>query len=365
MIEFGFIPADYAMWLTFLVIAAAMLFYAAEWASLELVSLGALVALMAIALISPETGLSAEVLLSGFANPALITILALLVIGQGLIQTDALTQLTERLSQLWPRSPGRVVVLTLLIAAALSSVVNNTPVVVVFMPVLAAILARRKLPAARYMMGLSYITILGGSVTVLGSSTNLLAAGVARSAGVDSVTFFSFAVPGLAIAAIGGLYVLFVLPRLLRDRTDGERDPRGRNIQFITEIRLSPEHPLIGDHTVAGMFPKLTNMTVRAVIRGRQNFLPPFDDITLMVGDTLIIAATRDALTDALRAWNMLDHTSSVPHTDANGDNAVILCESLVPPGSRLVNTGIDQVGFLAQHGVLILGVERRSRMPR
>lgn len=356
---------DYAMWLTFAVIVVAMLFYATEWVVMELVSLGALVALMGIALIAPQMGLDTQTLLSGFSNPALITILALLVIGQGLIQTDALSRLTETLSRIWPRNPVRVVVLTLLIAAALSSVVNNTPVVVVFMPVLAAILARRKLVPARYMMGLSYITILGGSITVLGSSTNLLAAGVAREAGIHSVSFFSFAVPGLAIAAVGAAYVLFVLPHLIRDRAKDETDPRGRNIQFITEIRLGPEHPLVGEHTIAGMFPKLTTMTVRAVIRGRQTFLPPFDDITLQAGDTMIIAATRDALTAALRAWNMLDHTSGRSTSDEDGDNQVILCESLVPPGSRLVNIGIDQAGFLAQHDVLILGVERRSRMPR
>lgn len=353
------------MWLTFSVIALAMVFYATEWVAMELVSLGALVALIGIALLAPGLGLSMEMLLSGFSNPALITILALLVIGQGLIQTDALSRLTEKLSRLWPRHPVRVVIFALLIAGGLSSVVNNTPVVVVFMPVLAAILARRKLVAARYMMPLSYITILGGSITVLGSSTNLLAAGVAREAGVDSVTFFSFAVPGLAVALVGAVYVLFIMPRFMHDRKTDEADPRGRNIQFITEIRLGPDHPLVGESTVAGMFPKLTTMTVRAVIRRRETHLPPFEDLTLAAGDTLVIAATRDALTDALRGWHMLDHTSGMPPSEDGRGSAIILCESLVPPSSRLVNTGIDQAGFLAQHGVLILGVERRSRMPR
>ena len=352
------------MWLTFIVIGGAMLFYATEWASIELTSLGALVALMLIATLMPNSGFGAEVLLSGFSNPALITILALLVIGQGLIQTEAMAGLTDRLVKLWPAHPMRVVILALVIAGAASAVVNNTPVVIVFIPVLASLLAKRNLPASRFMMPLSFMTILGGMTTVLGSSTNLLAAGVARQNGIETVTFFSFAVPGLAMALVGWLYVLFIAPRIVPDNIGDTIGQRNRNTQFITEIKLTYGHPLIGEHTVAGMFPKLTNMTVRAVQRGKDSFLPPFDDIVLKSGDTLIIAATRDALTEALRNWHAFDDSGAISSSQ-EGEKGVVLCEALVPPGSRLVGYGVDQSGFMAQHDVLILGMERRSRMPR
>ena len=259
------------MWITFAVIAAALMSYAMEWATIEVVSLGAIVALMAQATLFPSVGFSAEDLVTGFSNPALLTILSLLVIGQGLIQTESLARLTEALSKLWPKHPGRVIALALLIAGAISSVVNNTPVVVVFIPVLAAVLARRNLPSSRYMIPLSYVSILGGMTTILGSSTNLLAAGIARNAGVE-ISFLSFAVPGLVMAVIGGVYAFFIAPRLLPDNASTKAGTR-RNTQFITEIHLGPDHPLIGDHSVAGMFPKLTNMTVRAVKRGRLDFV--------------------------------------------------------------------------------------------
>lgn len=358
-------PAEMAMWLTFAVIGIAMVFYATEWAAMEVVSLGALVALMGVALLVPAAHLGVDALLTGFSNSALITVLALLVVGQGLIHTEALSGLNTWLSHLWPRQPVRVVIMALVLAAALSMVVNNTPVVVVLIPVLAAILTRRRIPAAHYMMPLSYMTILGGSITVLGSSTNLLAAGVARDAGVESVTFFSFAVPGLAIALVGSVYVLLILPRFIRDRSAGQQDKKGRNTQFITEMQLGADHPLVGEKTIAGMFPKLTDMTVRAVRRGARDFVPPFDDLTLEVGDTLIIAATRDALTKALRAWHMFERAPRATGGEEPDGRGLTLCESLVPPGSRLVNNAIDPAGFLAQHDVLILGIERRSRMPR
>lgn len=358
-------PDSWAMWVSFLIILVAMLFYAAEWASIELVSLGALVSLFALSVVSPAVGLDAEALLAGFSNSALFTILALLVIGQALIQTEALAGLTETLSGLWVKHPIRVVILALIIAALASSIVNNTPVVIVFIPMLSAIMARRRLPVSRYLMSLSYITILGGMTTLLGSSTNLLAAGVAVKAGVDSVTFFSFAVPGLAMAGVGALYVIYVVPRILPDNSDKSNANPARKTQFLTEIKLDHGHPLIGDHTVAGMFPKLTKFTVRAVNRGRHVFVPPFDDLTLQAGDTLMIAATRDALTDALQSWRAFDDDSAISEAKNEDGSGFIMCESLVPPGSRLVGNGVDQAGFMAQHGVLILGLERRSRMPR
>ncbi len=365
MIEFFSDSGTMAMGLVFAVIVLTMMFYAMEWAPIELVSLGAIVALMLIGASMPASGMEPAQLLQGFSNPALITILALLVIGQGLIQTEALSSLAEYLGRLWPRYPVLVVILLLIIAGVASSVVNNTPVVVVFIPVLASVLKNRKIPSARYMMPLSHITILGGMMTLLGSSTNLLAAGAAQEAGVK-IEFFSFAIPGLAMALAGGVYVLFVAPLFTPDNQKGQPFKKPvRSTQFLTEIRLTPGHPLIGDKTVAGMFPNLTSFTVRSVRRGNEDFLPPFEDIVLQEGDTLIIAATRNALTDALKSWKTFERKGENGQVMADGDEPILLYEALVPPGSRLVNNVIDQSGFAALNDCTILGIERRSRMPR
>ena len=352
------------MWLTFFVICISMGFYAFELAALELVSLGAIVALMFIGVLVPNSGIDAADLLRGFSNPALFTILALLVMGQGLIQTEAMASLAEYLGNLWPKHPSLVVVILLILAGFASSIVNNTPVVVVFIPVLASILKRRKIPAAKYMMPLSYITILGGMMTLLGSSTNLLAAGVAHEAGIE-ISFFSFAVPGLAMALAGGIYVLFIVPLFVPDNEKESPQTRSRAMQFLTEIQLTPGHPLIGDQTVAGMFPNLMTFTVRSVRRGSEDFLPPFDDITLQTGDVLIIAATRKALTQVLREWKAFEEHLDVESGQTEEDDILLLYEALVPPGSRMIGNVVDRDGFAAHHGCTIMGIERRSRMPR
>lgn len=355
-----------AMWASFAVIAIAIVLFATEVVSLEIVALGAIVLLMAVGLFAPGSGLEIETLLAGFSNPALLTILALLVIGQALFQTDALGGLTKTFERLWPRHPRRVIPIVLIIAGLASAFINNTPVVVMFIPLLTAVAARRKLPTPKMMMPLSFISILGGMTTLIGSSTNLLAAGIAIGAGVQGLDFFSFTVPGSIMAAVGGVYVLYIMPKLLPSAINADgQEVQQRNLQFISEIRLYEGHPLIGEKTVAGMFPKITTMTVRAVIRGYQRYLPPFDDIELRTGDVLILAATREKLTEALKQWRAFDNPIRPGSDEGTPDHGVVMCEALVQPGSRLINNGVDQRGFLAQHGCLILGVERRSRMPR
>lgn len=228
-------------------ILAAILLFSTELVSLEIVALGVLVMLMTIGLFAPETQLTTESLLSGFANPALLTIIALLVIGQALFQTDALGGITKAFERLWPRHPSRVIPIILVIAGISSAVINNTPVVVMFIPLLTAVAARRKLATPKIMMPLSFISILGGMTTLIGSSTNLLAAGIALSYGV-TVDFFAFTVPGLVMACIGALYVIFVMPHILPSRMNEKgQEVQARNLQFITEIRLYDGHPLIGE----------------------------------------------------------------------------------------------------------------------
>lgn len=356
-------------WLSFAVILVTVVLYISEWLSLEVVALGSILALMLVGAAAPSSGLDPGSLLAGFANPALISILALLVIGQGLVQTDALGPVISGFDQAWPRSAARVIPAVLALAGLISGIINNTPVVVMFIPVLAALAARRRLTTHKIMMPLSFISILGGMTTLIGSSTNLLAAGIAIDAGVAGIDFFAFTGPGAIIAIVGGLYVIFVMPKLLPEtRAQAADAAPARHLQFISEVRLEHGHPLIGEQSVAGMFPQLTTMTLRAIRRRGVNHVPPFEDIELEEGDTLIVAATRERLTEALKAWRVFEpHHEAEAEAGANADEDTdfVVCEALVPPGSRLVNTGINQAGFLAQHGCLIVGIERRSRMPR
>ena len=361
-------PPAWHMWAVFALAAAAVAAFAWEKWPLEITALGLLSALLVLFQAAPLEGpdganrLGAARLLEGFANPGLIAIAALLVIGQALTQTGALEGVAERLYRLGGRRPSAVLAMTLAPVALLSSILNNTPVVVMFVPILGALAERLRVAASRVLMPLSFAAILGGMTTLIGSSTNLLVAGVAAEMGLPAVGFFDFLIPGSVLAAAGLAYAIFVMPRILPDRADlaGRLAADGR--QFVAQIEIRRDSPLIGARAVAGMFRGLSNATVRVVQRGERAFLPPFDDLTLREGDAVVLAATRAALTEILsRRGGALGPGVG----GAAPGGAQVLAEALAPPGSRMAGQTLEQYGFRRRTGCIVLGVQRRSRMFR
>jgi len=364
------------MWLTFAVIACTIVGFASEKWSIEGISLCAIAILLAIFTLIPQTAeapVTAPDLLMGFANPALITVLALLVIGQALFNTDALEQPAQLLSKVGGTSIRRTIVVLLVSAGVTSAFLNNTPVVVMFIPIVVAIAAQRNFSPSSVLMPLSYVGILGGMTTLIGSSTNLLVAGVAERYG-ETIGFFDFTVPGLVMAGVGLVYVLFIMPALLNDRTTNEKYKQaGTGRQFLAQVHISEGHPLHGQQAIAGLFPALQDITVRSVQRGDKNILPPFEDITLSEGDIIIVAATRRALVKALStgAATLPEFEEAEEGSDRDSDTLTAVAEdftvaeAVLPPGSRYAGRTVEASRIRATYGTMVLGVQRRSAMSR
>ena len=365
---------DVLMWLTFATIVAMVVAYALERWSIELVSIATVVAWLVIFWIGPmvlgiKTPLGPDEILAGFSNQALVTVLAMLVVGQGLFQTDALERPAAMLARYGGRTGMGAVVLILFVAMVTSAVVNDTPVVVMFLPVVTAIAATRGIATSKVLMPLSFAALLGGKTTLIGTSTNLLAAGVAQKSGL-TIGFFEFTIPAVIMAAIGFAYVALLLPRILAARAGmADQMTGGRGKQFIAQIDITYGHPLAGIASVSGMFPALKDMTVRLVQRGEHPFLPPFENLTLRPGDTVIVAATRNAITRAISDGAAAPTREA---GDGGGESGpamptkdVTLAEAVVAPGSRMIGRTIEQAAIHLETGTVVLGVERRSRMPR
>lgn len=365
---------DILMWLTFAGIIGMIAAYALERWSIELISIASLVYWMILFWLMPKlfgiaTPLTTTEVLAGFSNEALVTVLAMLIVGQGLFQTDALERPAAMLARLGGRSGMGSVIIVLFAAMVASAVVNDTPVVVMFLPIITAVAATRGVPTSKALMPLSFVALLGGTTTLIGTSTNLLAAGVAAREGLI-IGFFEFTVPASIMALAGFVYCAFVLPRILVARAGMavQMTGGGSGKQFIAQIDIAYGHPLAGVSSVSGMFPALKDMTVRLVQRGEHPFLPPFENLTLRPGDTVIVAATRSAITKALSDGGGVpsrETSEAGVETPALRTKDVTLAEAVVAPGSRLIGRTIEQASVHHDTGTIVLGVERRSRMPR
>ncbi len=353
------------MWAVFALIGVAIILYASEKAPLELTSfgfIGAALLLFHFFPVTPPGGegkLGARALLAGFAEPSLVAILSLLIVGQGLIRTGALEEPIERLTAAGVRWPALMIAFVFVLVAALSAFVNNTPIVIIFIPIVAAMAERYRRNTSQLMMPLSFAAILGGMTTLIGSSTNLLVAGSYETLMGRPLGFFDFTIPGLVLALTGLVYVRFVVPRIIGERENPDAQASGGQ-QYIAQWTIPPDGRLVGQRAVAGLFPTLRNITVRMIRRSDQEELPPFDDFTIKPGDTMVVAATKTALMDVIAESPAMQR-----RRESGQQMDPVLVEVVVPPASRMIGRNLKQIGFEYHTHCFVLGLQRRSRMLR
>ena len=355
------------------ILVATVIAFAWERVTLEVTSLILLAVLMVwfrlVAIDGPDgpTVIDEGLLLSGFANPSLLGVLALLVMGQALVQTGALAGATRLYRHV---SRRRTVALVGSLGGVMgtSALLNNTPVVVMFIPIMQSIGHRLHASLSHLMMPLSFAAILGGMTTLIGSSTNMLVSSALVDLGHAPLGLFDMTAMGLALAAVGTLYVVFILPRLLPVRSDMAGDLLNDGKQFIAEITVDAGGRLDGAESVAGQFRALPDVTVRLIQRGETSLLPPYDHVSLQPGDILIVAATRQALTDALPRFSGAELIGKGDDDDdrtARQPGDRVFAEAMIAPASRMIDQTIDMVGFRRRFGCLVFGIQRRGRMSR
>lgn len=335
--------------------------------------------------------MDAMALLSGFANPALVAVLALLVMGQAIVQTDALRPVTRLFMTSHKGLAWVSIIIILILIMVLSAFMNNTPLVILAIPVLQALAASAQLSESRIMIPLSFAAILGGLTTLVGSSTNMLVSTTMVELGHKPLGFFDFTIPGAMLAAVGFVYVVFFLPRFLPDRSSLAHQLVGEEKEFIAELDVAPESKLVGMECVDGRFPALPDLKIRLIQRSGHLILPPFEGYVIEPNDILIVAATRDALTELLSKHpgfllseeeeKIMDAQAekaeekvkvddseepvATPDLEEKVAETRILAEVMITPASRMIEMSLEQVGFHRQFGAIVLGIQRRARVVR
>lgn len=375
--------SEFQMWVTFALIIGAFVLYVFETSTMEMTSVGLICTLLVFFNFFPVTDAVGNNLvdpgriLHGFSNPALITVLALLVVGQGMVRTGVLDHGARVILAVAKGRLGAVIALmfSLIIVIVISAFLNNIPVVVIFIPIMQTLAARFGQSPSKWMIPLSYAAVFGGMTTLIGSGTNLLVNSALIEMGERPFGFFDFSVPGIVLAGAGLLYITFIAPRLLPDRAAASSQGGSREGKhFLAQITVGETSNIIGERAIGGLFRGLPNMTVRMIQRGKQILLPPYEDISVRPDDVLVVAAVRKSLREVLAADPALFHPDlgdDPRNSNKDGDKQPwqegeqVLAEVMVVPASRFVGQTLGQIGFRYKTNCIVLGVQRRSRMIR
>ncbi|MCI4646283.1 MAG: SLC13 family permease [Hyphomonadaceae bacterium] len=369
------ILAHWPMLATLIVVITSIGLYASDRWSMELVSIWIMAALLVLFALPGTLGVDGDSvraadLLAGFGNPALITIMALLVVGQGLFQTGALESPTRALLAAYDKRPLSTLAGAFGVVFTISAFINNTPVVIMFLPVMSAIAQRMRASPAKLMMPLSFASVFAGMTTLIGTSTNLLAAETYFRITDTQLGFFDQTPVGLVLAGAGFVYLAVFSRWLLPSRSGMDEDiipSTGK--QFVAQIQVGKDHFLLGKRPIAGMFKELPNFTVRVIQRGERAILPPFEEVALEQGDLVIVAATRGALMEVLSSQpEMLEQiwrAGTGIDEDDDSPRSLVLTEAVVAPGSRMAGRTVEMLGFRRLTRAVVLGIQRRSHMIR
>ena len=366
--------ATFQMAAVFALIVASLVLYAAEKVPLEVTSLGVLCGLLIVFYLFPVAGhdggnkLDAVTLFSGFANPALIAVLGLLVVGDALERTGALDQGAAMVLAAGRGSATGTMVMALGAILIVSAVLNNIPVVVIFIPIMQAIALRLGRQPSRLMMPLSFAAMLGGMTTLIGSSTNLLVSSGLVQLGEAPFGFFDFTVPGIVLAAAGLVYLLTVAPVLLPDRQDMASTLTHDSRRFIAQITVTPDSKVKGAEFENGRLSAYPDIMILMVQREEHAFLPPFEDTALEPDDVLIVAATRDILAEVSKADPAALHPRLPDDMEDTGRwtlGGQVIAEAMIKPGSSMIGRTLEEVCFRYAYHCIVIGIQRRSHLLR
>ena len=325
----------------------------------ELISIGMMIALLLTGVLKPEEAFK------GFASEATITIASMFILSYALSKTGALAQFGLQLGKVIRKSPMLGFTSLLAIAALLSAFLNNTPIVAVLIPVvLQATIAAKQNPKS-FLIPLSYATILGGTCTLLGTSTNILASSVLKTLGKAPLQMFDLAPMGLILTLIGLVYLIIFGRKLLPCDEVDEVDLQKKfsMSEYITEFTLTDDSvsqnlPIMDSPLVTEL-----DMEIIEVIRGEQRFLLPPKDMILKAGDQLKVRANAQKFKELRDRLSLLDETPILFGGEGFQTSGTSLLELLVPTGSSFVGNTLKQLEFKRHYRGVPLAIRQSEEI--
>ena len=347
--------------ITLLTLAGSVVIFIGGWLAPEVTGLLAMALLIVGGVLKPGEAVA------GFGSPALITLMGLFALSAGLFRSGGLDRLRELIGSDAIRSPKRMIALMVGAVGPVSAFVPNTPIVASLLPVVESWCQRRRISPSKVLLPLSFATVLGGTLTLLGSSVNLLASEVSDKLGYGALGLFSFTPIGIGVWLVGGVVMVLLADRFLPDRGTDDDDLIANlsSSGYLTEVKIPERSQLIGQSLHSCRLQRRFDVDVLELHRDSERFLPPLADRTLALGDRLLLRCSRE---DLLRLQQ--DHTvvlAPTPEEPGMPDqqNKQRMVEVLLPSGSALAGDCLRDLRFRQRYNATVLALRRGNEVVR
>ncbi|MFZ4566139.1 MAG: SLC13 family permease [Prochlorococcaceae cyanobacterium] len=351
---------------TLAVFAGAIMLFVTGWLAPEVTGLLAAALLVAFKVLKPDEAVQ------GFGAPALITLMGLFALSAGLFRSGGVDRLRALIGSDAIRSPRRMIALLVAVVAPISGFIPNTPIVATLLPVLENWCHRRGISPSRVMLPMSFAVVLGGTLTLLGTSTNLLASDVSRQLGFGSIDLFDFTAIGIPIWLLGGLYLVAVSDRLLPDR-GMQGDDLLQDLTsggYFTDVLIPEGSELVGQSLHNSRLQRRFDVDVLELHRDDQSFTAPLADLPLQAGDRLLLRCQRHDLLRLQQERTVTlapigDQLADLQELRDGSGGTQRLVEVLLPAGSSIAGSSVRELRFRQRYNATLLAVRRGRQVLR
>jgi len=307
--------------------------------------------------VSPEEGVS------GLSNPAVVTVLCLMILTVGLESTGLINTIGDILKNLLKGTEWKSLTILLLIVSVCSALISTTAIVIVFMRILLRLSKKIPFKLSRYLMPLSFVGIMGGASTIIGTSTNLIVSEIAQNSGLKPFGIFEIAPLGIVITIVGIIYLILVGRFMLPDSESTGLVEEYNMEDYLTEVCVEENSKLIGHRIEDTGIYKDEEVHILEIKHQNDEFHTPILGEIFQAGDEILIKSSVEKLTE-LRNGNdltLLSSESTIDDDRMNNDDRTI-CEIYIKPNSRLIGKNLDNVSFRKDYDAVPLAVKKKQK---
>ncbi|MEJ2750794.1 MAG: SLC13 family permease, partial [Anaerolineae bacterium] len=339
------------------ILGGALVLFISERLRVDVVALLVLSALILTDLVTIEEAFS------GFASPAVVTVWSVFIISGALYRTGVADSLARAVLRLAGRDPLRLTVVIMVTVGVMSAFMNNIGAVAIMLPAVVSVARNLRIAPSKLLIPLSFASLMGGNMTLIGTPPNILAAEILRNyGGLEPFSFFDFAPTGLLVLAAGVIYMALIGRHILPERYSGSAPGEVERLRpYLSEVRIAPDSPLVGKSMAQSRLGARHDLSVVHIRRGEEAPFFPGPDRTLLAGDWLLIEGRRDDILTASDAYNLqLSSDDDARDYDLTSDTTDMV-EVTLAPRSEFIGQTLQAIQFRSRYDLSVLALRHHG----